>query len=197
MYKNFSFLLLILIIKKVNDIDICIYFDSYDSCPLLISIPCKKNKPYCQSINCAICNICDNGKYCSSCKPNYILNSNNKCVKKSTITNPSSEENKIKCHDNCFNCSSSSSNENGNMNCIVCKDNFYKMNGTNDCFDVSLLKDGFYLKNNIFYPCEDTCLTCSDGKNGASNNCLSCESENSGLYLVEDQKNCEYSNFTG
>lgn len=107
------------------------------------------------------------------------------------------EENKIKCHDNCFNCSSSSSNENGNMNCIVCKDNFYKMNGTNDCFDVSLLKDGFYLKNNIFYPCEDNCLTCSDRKKGTSNNCLSCESENSGLYLVEDQKNCEYSNFTG
>ena len=75
MYKNFSFLLLILIIKKVNDIDICIYFDSYDSCPLLISIPCKKNKPYCQSINCATCKICDSGKYCSSCKPNYMLNS--------------------------------------------------------------------------------------------------------------------------
>lgn len=82
MYKNFSFLLLILIIKKVNDIDICISFDSYDLCPLLISIPCKKNKPYCQSINCATCEICDSGKYCSSCKPNYMLNSNKKCVKK-------------------------------------------------------------------------------------------------------------------
>ena len=74
MYKNFSFLLLILIIKKVNDFDSCISFDSYDSCPFLIYFKCKNNKPYCQSINCATCNICDNGKYCSSCKPNYILN---------------------------------------------------------------------------------------------------------------------------
>ena len=50
------------------------------------------------------------------------------------------------------------------MNCISCKDNFYKINGTDNCFDETLLSKGFYLKNFLFYQCDDNCLTCSDEK---------------------------------
>ena len=83
------------------------------------------------------------------------------------------------------------------MNCISCRESFHKINGTNDCFDKSLLDKGFYLKDDKFYPCDDNCLTCSGGKNGKSNNCLSCDNINNGLYLIEDQKICEHSDISG
>ena len=57
----------------------------------------------------------------------------------------------------------------------------------------------FYLKDNIFYPCEDNCKTCSDSKteiNGTiSNNCLSCDYSTKNLYLVSTLKNCEPEEF--
>ena len=98
-----------------------------------------------------------------------------------------------KCHSNCLKCSNSYSN--GNMNCILCKEDFHKLNGTNNCYKI--LNESFYLKDDIFYPCDENCLTCSDGKNDKSNNCLSCDFENKELYLVEDLNNCEHKNFTG
>jgi hypothetical protein len=57
------------------------------------------------------------------------------------------------------------------------------------------LDQGYYLKDNLFFLCEDNCLTCSDSKTITddieSNNCLSCDKINKGLYLVDDLKNCE------
>ena len=105
------------------------------------------------------------------------------------------DNNNIFCHPNCLNCSSFFNN--GNMNCISCKDNFYKINGTDNCFDETLLSKGFYLKNFLFYQCDDNCLTCSDEKNETSNNCLSCDNKALGLYLLEDKNNCEYNNISG
>ena len=84
-----------------------------------------------------------------------------------------------------------------NHYCIECKENYYKLNGTNNCYNRSSLNDSFYLKENIFYPCDENCLTCSDEKTNISNNCLSCDNENKGLYLVEDLYNCEYRNYSG
>ena len=85
------------------------------------------------------------------------------------------------------------------MNCISCKDNFYKINGTNNCYNETLKAQGYYLKENIFYPCEDNCKTCSDSKteiNGTiSNNCLSCDYSTKNLYLVSTLKNCEPEEF--
>ena len=70
------------------------------------------------------------------------------------------------------------------MNCDMCKEGFYKLNGTNNCYNRTMLNDSFYFDGNYFYPCDKNCLTCSQGKNGTSNNCLSCDN-NKGLYLVE------------
>ena len=85
------------------------------------------------------------------------------------------------------------------MNCISCKDNFYKINGTNNCYNETLKAQGYYLKENIFYPCEDNCKTCSDSKTEIndiiSNNCLSCDYSTKNLYLVSTLKNCEPEEF--
>ena len=40
-----------------------------------------------------------------------------------------------KCYINCKTCSDSYS-ENGDMNCILCKDGYYKLNGTNNCYTI-------------------------------------------------------------
>jgi len=82
------------------------------------------------------------------------------------------------------------------MNCISCKDKFYKLNGTNNCYNKSTLNESYYFKDNIFFICDENCLTCSEGKNKTSNNCLSCD-VNKELYLVEKINNCEYKNYSG
>ena len=51
------------------------------------------------------------------------------------------------------------------MNCISCKDKFYKLNGTNNCYNKSTLNESYYFKDNIFFICDENCLTCSEGKN--------------------------------
>ena len=101
----------------------------------------------------------------------------------------------IKCHSDCRTCFNFT--ENSNMNCILCKDNYYKLNGTNDCYNITSLNKSFYFKENMFYHCDNNCLTCSEGKNEKSNNCLSCDSENKHLFLVEGLNNCEFSNYSG
>ena len=101
-----------------------------------------------------------------------------------------------KCHPNCYNCSNGYASD--NMNCITCTNNYYFIYGTNksNCYNITLLNKGYYLKDNFFYPCDDNCLTCSEGKNITSNNCLSCDNENN-LYLLEDLNTCKFSNYSG
>ena len=82
------------------------------------------------------------------------------------------------------------------MNCISCKNNYYKLNGTNNCYDESFKNKGYYLKDDIYYPCEKNCLTCSDKKNNISNNCLTCDNSQE-LYLVEGLNNCEKGKYSG
>ena len=98
-----------------------------------------------------------------------------------------------KCYENCKTCNDTKVGN--NMNCILCKDDFYKIDGTNNCYDDSLIEQGYYLKNDIFYPCEENCKTCSNSKpttnNIISNNCLSCDFTTKGLYLVSDLNNRE------
>ena len=73
------------------------------------------------------------------------------------------------------------------MNCIECLDNFYKMVDTDNCYSISKTDEGYYLKNEKFYPCNQNCKTCFDDANAASNNCLSCDNN---LYLVNELNNC-------
>ena len=43
------------------------------------------------------------------------------------------------------------------MNCITCKDNYYQLNETNNCYDTSFENEGYYLKDKIYYPCDESC----------------------------------------
>ena len=162
--------------------------------------------PICQSKNCAECKIYDfglGGIYCETCKSNYYRHSSNKFCFQGNQDNYQTEsnniyyqsENDIICHPYCQECNSSITSV--SMNCISCKKNFFKINGTNNCYDTFLLNESYYLKDNLFYKCDETCLTCSDGKNKTSSNCLSCDNINKSLYLLEDKNNCEFSNFSG
>ena len=98
-----------------------------------------------------------------------------------------------KCHENCKTCNNSLIGD--NMNCIECKENYYKKIGTDNCYNEELIEQGYYLDNDIFYPCEDNCKTCSNSKtiinDIESNNCLSCDATVKNLYLVSDLNNCE------
>ena len=152
------------------------------------------SKFLCKQINCKNCEVCDsyNNIKCLSCIDGYYKNeTSNKCYKENNGNTQIIIE---ECPQNCLICNSTFES---NMNCILCKENYYKINGTNLCFNNSLLNEGFYFKDDLFYQCDENCLTCSDGKDEISNNCLSCDSEYRGLYLLEDKNNCEYSNFSG
>ena len=151
------------------------------------------------------CQKCDDLITCKKCEDNYYMTETTKqCF--TADSNYYYLDDKIlrKCHPNCLKCNSASKNEQNkiynsikiNMNCISCKDNYYKLNGTNNCYDSSFQNEGYYLKENIYYPCDENCLTCSDKKNDASNNCLTCDNSQK-QYLVEDLNNCVKEKYSG
>ena len=147
--------------------------------------------------NCMRCNsssLNDTFMNCDACGPSYYLTEDTKSCYNEVIDNYYLDNNILrKCHPNCKTCNNSFNDD--NMNCILCKDGFYKLNGTYNCYKI--LNDSFYFKDDTFFPCDENCLTCSKGKNETSNNCLSCDFEYKKLYLVEDLNNCEYSNYSG
>ena len=151
------------------------------------------------------CQKCDNLETCKECKEGYYITEDTKKCYNSDI-NYYYLDNKVlrRCHSNCLRCYSTSKNEQNeiydsikiNMNCISCKNNYYQLYGTYNCYDSSFENEGYYLKENIYYPCEDNCLTCSDKKIGESNNCITCDNSKN-LFLVKDLNNCENDNYSG
>jgi len=98
-----------------------------------------------------------------------------------------------KCHQNCKTCKGGFIDN--NMNCDLCIAHYYKIYETDNCYSEDLINQGYYVKDNYFYSCEENCLTCFDKKeikdnNFIINNCLSCD-KGKGLYLVNELKNCE------
>ena len=144
------------------------------------------------------CDKCSSGFYnkyeTKSCYNNTILEEGY-YLDDFTI-NENEEPTYKRCYEKCKTCNNTIVEN--NMNCIKCIDGFHFLNGNNNCYDETLLDSGFYLKNDIFYPCEENCRTCTDSKtninNITSNNCLSCN-RTQNLYLVPDLKNCEPESF--
>ena len=154
--------------------------------------------------SCKTCNnkYTDNDTNCLICSSGYFKTeeSNTNCILESQIK-PNYYKNEYnyiyyKCHENCFNCTSGFNILNGNMNCIMCQEGFYKLNGTDNCYNMTFLNKSYYFKDNMFFNCDENCLTCSEGKNETSNNCLSCDA-NKGLYLVDKLNNCKFRNYSG
>ena len=193
--------LLTLLIKKMNSYCYKLWFSKKYYCSGSIKFCYKKNENECESKHCLNCVKCGEEIRCLDCLEGYYLSKDEKsCITKEAgstdkIDEDTNSKDQQNCNTNCEDCFSSI-NDN-DMNCISCKSNFYKINGTNNCVDNSVLSQGFYFKNNAYYFCDGSCLTCSDGKNQESNNCLTCDNENEGLYMLADKNNCEYSNFSG
>ena len=164
----------------------------------------KFHKCYYSCEKCLEGSINEENQNCIKCIDNYYFEENtNNCYNMTYIEkgyyfdNFTISEEELpkfkKCHDKCKKCYNKLID--GNMNCELCIIDYYKINGTDNCYNEELLDQGYYLKDNLFFQCEENCLTCSNSKtiiNGIeSNNCLSCDKTNKGLYLVDDLKNCE------
>ena len=154
-------------------------------------------------INCKSCSdgfhIETNNMNCNECiNDYYFLYETKNCYSMDFIENnyylSSVDNNFHKCYFTCEKCLIGGTDD-YNQNCITCINGYYKINGTNNCYNIDILNNGYYLKDNLFFPCENSCLTCSDKKqiiNGKeSSNCLSCDKTNKGLYLVNELNNCE------
>ena len=79
-------------------------------------------------------------------------------------------------------------NENGeilNHNCIECKDGYYFMVGTNDCYDNKINKKGYYLDFDedplLWKNCNINCKTCNKSGESINMNCITCINN---LYLT-------------
>ena len=185
------------------------FFDSNDH---------QFHKCYDNCKKCISAGIDENNQNCEECLDNYYFEENTKnCLNFSYLEkgyyfdnftiNLESESPKFKkCHSNCKTCSNQLIGE--DMNCNLCKSGYYKIINTSNCID-DITNKGYYLNDNIAFPCEENCLTCSNGKadinennvdnNGEiitniTNNCLSCD-QSKNLFLVEDIKICESLDF--
>ena len=93
------------------------------------------------------------------------------------------------CYKLCKTCYEPSNNKN-NQKCNECIDNFYKMNGTNNCYNGSESIPGYYFDNDdkLFYPCYENCESCYKNLNDKNNQqCIKCKSY---YYKVYETDNC-------
>ena len=93
------------------------------------------------------------------------------------------------CYKLCKTCYEPSNNKN-NQKCNECIDNFYKMNGTNNCYNGSESIPGYYFDEDEkkFYPCYENCESCYKNLNDRNNQqCIKCKSY---YYKVYETDNC-------
>ena len=91
------------------------------------------------------------------------------------------------CYPSCDTCDEFSEDED-NQKCITCREQFYFINGTQNC--INYPKQHYYFDNKTqkYYPCFKDCLTCDNkGINRQNMNCLSCTSD---FIFYPKGKNC-------
>ena len=120
-----------------------------------------------------------NNTNCLDCAQGYFKteDSDTNCILPNSISSNYYKnylDNKYyKCYYSCSSCYDGYGSYIEDMNCIFCKEGFYKLNGTNNCYNISLSEEGYYLKNGTFYNCHYSCLKCNDS-NEENHNCLEC-----------------------
>jgi len=101
-----------------------------------------------------------------------------------------------RCYENCYNCTEKYNLELNDMHCSMCASNFYFLNGTNNCYNISFLIENknYYLSDldNIFYPCYWTCSQCLGKETNnevklVSQNCIECIDN---YHLMYNSKDC-------
>ena len=143
------------------------------------------------------CQTCDqkatdsnhtNCKTCRGTNITYLGNCYDKCIRGSYI-----EDGKEKC--NCFNetCLRCTNEELSQGKCSQCNNDasYYRKNSENKnsfyCYK-NLAKH--YLKNNEYYECYDSCLTCDERGNYENHLCIECDSDHDVALKNGDYYNC-------
>jgi hypothetical protein len=136
----------------------------------------------------------EENNFCIKCNNDlYLLENTNNCYNISLLSQGYYLDIDFifkKCYESCETCDDYYINK--DMNCLLCKDGYYKINGTNNCFNESTLNEKYFLENDLFYPCYDSCLTCSDSLNinnitlEENHNCLSCLPEYNFKYQTQN-----------
>ena len=120
--------------------------------------------------------LCEKGYYLDHTKPNYPIFK--------------------KCYESCKTCSNFYIND--SMNCISCIEGYFKLKETNNCYNDSILAQGYYfsLNDSLYHKCNIQCKTCIYNNISDESICLSCNNEN-GYYIAENKPiyNC-YNKYT-
>ena len=120
--------------------------------------------------------LCEKGYYLDHTKPNYPIFK--------------------KCYETCKTCSNYYIND--SMNCISCIEGYFKLKETNNCYNDSILAQGYYfsLNDSLYHKCNIQCKTCIYNNISDESICLSCNNEN-GYYIAENKPvyNC-YNKYT-
>ena len=100
-----------------------------------------------------------------------------------------------KCDEKCKTCSTESMKNNKNL-CTSCNNNanFYQISDDLskeyfECYNTITQK--YYLKDNIYYPCYNSCLICTEGGDETDHKCFTCE-EGYWEYGTNCYKECSY-----
>ena len=126
------------------------------------------------------CSQCSKNSKCKNCLEGYNL-----VGLKENDTNPVICDNSINiekgyykakdntyylCSDECETCKEK------NNNCLTCKENYYFLENTNNCYNKNNYPKGYYFnkEKNVFSPCHKNCRTCSAGPTSGRMNCDSC-----------------------
>ena len=144
-----------------------------------------------------------NDTNCINCVDNYFKteDSNTNCILESLIPKNyyKNKTNNIfyKCYKTCSSCNNSiqinmETNEK-NHNCIECIPDYYFLYETNNCYNESILEQGYYfLKNDsMYHKCDIQCETCFNSYEINNTNCIKCNMQD-GYYnsIDEISSNC-------
>ena len=142
--------------------------------------------------SCATCNDDKNedtqDTNCIDCAEGYFKteDSNTNCIKENLIPENYFKYNDniyYKCHSNCKRCDGFYDTNENNMNCLECIENYYFVNGTKNCYNLTFVEENEYYfstSDTKFYKCYFSCSLCDKAEefdmsaNEIKHNCIKC-----------------------
>ena len=129
---------------------------------------------------------------CQTCKDNYFFfngNCSENCPNGYYYDNSNNKICKCPYDNKCKNCSIESISQNS---CISCNDGFYRKNTDINALFPKCYKEieGYYLLEDLFYPCYETCKNCSQRGELDSHNCDLCKDGFIFINELNKEKNC-------
>ncbi|MGL4948510.1 MAG: hypothetical protein ACRC42_03965, partial [Mycoplasma sp.] len=164
----------------INEMPTDHYFDNTQQAYL----PCKDS-----------CSTCSKGDSCLTCQDGYVFigeKDHGHCILTDKVPPNyyyNTEEGTYKqCYRTCKTCDKGGDWILNINNCITCLDNYYFDNTSSNCINVLPNKHYWDIDQGKYWPCYDTCATCSKGGDDTYNNCDSCVQFSHWIYGHD--KNC-------